>query len=282
MRSFYLAALSSFLLLAFSGAVTAQINVAVEDGSPDGSGAGIVAQLNDDTLADFSAALVTADAIDTAGELAAYDVVILGGSGSQDADWTVAMADALAAWAQGGGGVILTGWGNFDMRSGEPQDETLAAIFPGDNINSVNDFVNSGETLTFVASHPVVDGLSDFALPTGCCTEVNPLPLETGDTTLATAGGDPAVIVNASGGGRSVYLGPVYMGSESGYASQFPALREGELDQLLEQAVLWAAQQPSAMPVPALPHWALLGLGLIIVAVGAGASRYRRGVARPV
>ncbi|HVS01689.1 MAG TPA: hypothetical protein VMT16_02890, partial [Thermoanaerobaculia bacterium] len=64
-----------------ASAAQAQIRVAVEDGSANGSGAGIVAQLNDDTFFDFAATLVTAGDIDTLAELAAYDAVVLGGSG---------------------------------------------------------------------------------------------------------------------------------------------------------------------------------------------------------
>lgn len=269
-------------LLSIGATAQAQITVAVEDGSGNGSGAGVVAQLNDDSFADFTATLVTADDIDTPGELAAYDVVILGGSGSNNADWTVPMADAVAAWVQAGGGIILTGWGNFDMRTGVAQDETLATVIPTNNIDSVDEFVNSGETLTFVASHPVVNGIADFALPNGCCTEVNRFALESGDTVLATAGGDPAVVINTYGSGRGVYLGPVFMASESGYSTQFPALRQGELDQLMEQAVVWAARgqgraapNPTAQqvyiptPVPTLSNLGLLLLGLMVFWVAA-------------
>ena len=48
-----------------------------------------MAQLEDDTWYDFDAAVVLAEDIDTAAELAAWDVVILGDSGYNTADWTL-------------------------------------------------------------------------------------------------------------------------------------------------------------------------------------------------
>jgi hypothetical protein len=226
----------------------AQIMVAVEDGSPNGSGADLVAQLNDDTWADFTATLVTAADIDSIGELAAYDVVILGGSGFNDADWTLEMANALSEFVNAGGGAILTGWGNFDMQSSDPVNDILEAIFPTQNIPSTNDFDDSGSTLVISQAHPITTGLSDFVVGPGCCTELNPLPVEAGDTVLATmdgsnaGAGSTAVAVKNVGTGFSVYLGPIYMGSNSGYSSMTPGLRSGDPDRLLEQAVVWAAE----------------------------------------
>jgi hypothetical protein len=82
------------------------IVVAVEDGSSTGTGVALVAQLNDDTYYDFTATLVTASDIDTAAELAAYDVVMFGASGNgyTDHDWTTTMATAVEAWVSSGGG----------------------------------------------------------------------------------------------------------------------------------------------------------------------------------
>jgi len=222
----------------------AQIRVAVEDGSGNGTGSDIVAQLNDDTWADFTATLVTAADIDTSGELANYDVVILGGSGSNNADWTLDMANALSTFVTSGGGAILTGWGNFDMQSADPITTVLEAIFPTQNIPSTDQFDNSGALLEITQAHPITTGLSDYSVGSGCCTELNPLAPEAGDTVLATmdgsnaGAGSTAVAVKNPGNGFTVYLGHVYMGS-TGYL--VAPLRTGNPDRLLEQAAVWAA-----------------------------------------
>ena len=80
----------SILLFSSSYAEATPIRVAVEDGSGSGTGSNLVTQLNDDTYYDFTATLVSASDIDTASELANYDVVMFGASGygTTDHDWT--------------------------------------------------------------------------------------------------------------------------------------------------------------------------------------------------
>jgi hypothetical protein len=262
--------------LLLASAAQAQIRVAVEDGSGAGSGAGIVAQLNDDTWANFTATKVSAGDIDTLIELENYDVVVLGGSGHDDADWNEAMALALKTWVEAGGGAILTGWGNFDMNGVSAIHSPLDEIFPTQNISSTNDFDNSGALMTILVDHPIFTGLTDFSFPAGCCTEINPLSLESGDLELGRVfAGSPhsgtLVAVKQPGSGLTVYLGPVYMGNESTYSSQFPELRQGFPDRLLEQAVVWAAEgeftltSPApAIPVPTMSEWALIMLFVLL------------------
>jgi len=164
------------LLVVFSFAVVAQaqtIQVAVEDGSGEGGGAATVAQLNDDTFFDFNATLVSAADIDTAGELAAYNVVVLGGSGNDNADWTAAMSSALRTWVEAGGGAVFTGWGNFDVRAGDPTAADMEALFSGQNIPSVNEYVDSAGVIdVLVPAHPIMTGIPNFA-PGADYIEVN-------------------------------------------------------------------------------------------------------------
>ncbi|MCW8984826.1 MAG: hypothetical protein OQK55_05760 [Thermoanaerobaculales bacterium] len=166
------------LLIAISMAVAVQaqtIQVAVEDGTGGGGGAATVAQLNDDTYFDFNATLVSTADIDTALELAAYDVVVLGGSGNGDADWTVAMTSALRTWVEAGGGAVFTGWGNHDTTAGEPIAADIEALFPGQNIPSTNEFVGSAGVIDIlVPAHPIMTGLVNFA-PGASFIEVNRL-----------------------------------------------------------------------------------------------------------
>lgn len=275
-------------IFSLSLSAQAQIRVAVEDGSPNGTGADIVSQLNDDTWADFTATKVSATDIDSLAELAAYDVVILGDSGNRNHDWTAAMSSALRDWVQAGGAAVLVGWGNYGMNTSSPVFDPLDEIFPTQNIASTNDFDDTASIMTIVQpTHPIFTGLTDFSFPSGCCTEINPLPLETGDQELARFNsGSPdsgtAVAIKQAGNGVTVYLGPVYMGNTGYYVA---GLRTGAPDRLLEQAVAWAAEgsvapppPPAtfAKPVPTLSEWALVTLagvlGLVVM------RSFRRGL----
>lgn len=265
----------------------AQIRVAVEDGSAAGSGADVVAQLNDDTFFDFDATLVVAADIDTAGELAVYDVVVLGGSGLDDADWTAPMAAALRAWVEAGGGALFTGWGNYDLPSGaEPGAADLEAIFPTQNIPSTDEYADSTATIDFVASHPVVDGIPDFSVgdfAQDCCIEGNAFPAEAGDTVLATMTldnpGGPGIVVAVKqpGAGCTAYLGPIYLGSTGNYPDVPDNLRSGYPDQLLEQAASWAATCFAAPVAQAIPTLSEAGAAaLVVTLVLAGVVLLRR------
>src|SRR5262245_41137969 len=72
-----------------------------------------VDQLNNDTYFDFTAVLVQASEVDTAAELAAYDAVVIGNNGYDTGDPfdNAAFTAALRTWVEGGGGVVMSGWG---------------------------------------------------------------------------------------------------------------------------------------------------------------------------
>ena len=218
----------------------ANIRVAVVDGTGRGGGAQAVAQLNDDTFFNFSATLVSASQVDSAAELAAFDVVVLGGSGHNDADWTLAMANAVSAFVNGGGGLVATGWFNFDVNAGSAVDAALEPLVPGQNIPSTNEFQSPG-TINILSDHPVVSGIPNFS--TGASfTEVNRFAPEPGDTVLASmvgAPGDISIAIKSVGSGRSLYLGPIYLGSKGTYSTG--SLASGLSDRLFEQGVAWAA-----------------------------------------
>lgn len=264
-----IAALLFFFTVSIS--VQAQIRVAVEDGSPTGTGADIVSQLNDDTWADFSATLVTAGDIDSMGELANYDVVILGDSGTRNQDWTEAMSTALRDWVLAGGSAVLTGWGNYGMAVSNTINDPLDEIFPTQNIASTNDFDDSNTVMNILQpGHPIFTGLSDFSFGAGCCTESNPLPIEPDDDELATIAGSTVVATKSPGSGTTVYLGPVYMGNTGYYVA---GLRAGDPDRLLEQGVAWAADgsidididiDSDGVAVPTMSQWALIVLSVLL------------------
>jgi len=242
--------LTFLLAWALPGLAGAQIRVAVEDGSANGSGQGIVDQLNDDTWFDFTATLVTADEIDTVQKLGAFDVVVMGQSGSGgDYDWTEAMAQALSDWVfAGNGGVVGCGWIDFAIVSGTVGGEALDEVLPIDAYpDSTNYFCETNLSLSILDdTHDVTLGLSDFSTASDDI-EFSPFTLDAANAeNLANAAGDncngsptQAVAVGEWGGGNIVYLGLLY-GANTNY--NIGDLRSGSADQLLEQAVEWASQ----------------------------------------
>jgi hypothetical protein len=219
----------------------AQIRVAVEDGTGMLGGAATRDQLNNDTWFDFDATVVIASDIDSEAELAAYDVVVIGGSGHNNADWTAAMAAAVRQFVEDGGGLVGTGWVNFEIRGDQPEDPDLEFLLPGVNIPSVNEFQSGDVPLDILVDHPVTEGLSDFAHGASF-TEVNRQGLDGPELILATMVGFPndnsVMVKEAVGAGRTVFVGPIYLGNPSTYNTA--PLRVGDADRLLEQAVAWA------------------------------------------
>ena len=212
------------------GGTGGTIRVAVHDG---GQGAAVRDQLNDDTYFNFNAVSVTGSQIDTLAELNAYDVVVIADYFSENE--LASFAPALRAWVEAGGGVVATGWTVYaaGVSTGTPVAD-IDAVIP---VNTQSyDSSNFAPTLQILDSaHPVTQGLSSFVL-TGADAEYSQGGADAGATILATAGGQPAVVVGAPGQGKSVYLGPTYLNNfNSGNA-----LRSGNPDRLLEQAVAWA------------------------------------------
>jgi len=250
MRRLFLFALTLGVVLALPLLpAQAQLRVAVEDGTGHGSGPAVVAQLNDDTYFNFQATLVNASQIDSPSELANYDAVVVGGSGFNDADWTAAMAQAVADWVRAGHCIVATGWFNFDMQGDQPADPILEQIVPLRNIPSTNEFETPG-TIDILVNHPVTAGLGDFT--TGASfTEVDRQGTEGDDTVLAAMVGAPndlsIAVKEAIGSGHSVYLGPIYMADPNQYNTA--PLRSGDSDKLLEQAVAWCG---GTQPTPIL------------------------------
>ena len=167
-----------------TSAQAAPIRVAVEQGpSSTSTGAGVVDQLNDDTYFDFTATLVTADQIDSADELEAYDVVVFGDSGNRNHDWTEAMATALETWVDAGrGGVVSTGWADYAIVDGIAGGEALDEIMPIDAYpDSVNHFCSPPDQQLVISStpHPVTDGLSTTLMSGEIATDLGDKDIRT-------------------------------------------------------------------------------------------------------
>ncbi|MDP2307101.1 MAG: MopE-related protein [Pseudomonadota bacterium] len=237
-------------LLAFapSLAYATPVRVAVEmNPAGYGSGADIATQLNDDTWFDFTATVVSASQIDTAAELAAYDVVILSDSGHRDHDWTSAMAAAVRTFVSGGGGVVGAGWVDYGIISTTAGASDLDDVLPIDAYPDSNNYFCNGSLSLVVSStaHPVTAGLPASFTTTSADIEISPLAVDSGATVLGTAGGTctsspaQALVVDDYGSGRTVYVGLLYGARASGYLTA--DLRSGNADRLLEQAVSWAS-----------------------------------------
>ena len=242
------------------------IDVAVVEraGGGLGGGAAVVAQLNDDTFFDFTATLVDPSGVDSAAELANYDVVVLGGSGlGIDPIWSTAMANALKDFVEGGGGVLMTGWGLWNSGSGGPANAAAAAILntfvPGDLENGYSFFSSCcfpGTSIVLTdLSHPITEGLPDSVFyGYGCCLEFNSDDLQPGDVSLGTPSKQFSGPANAliyrenigAGNGRSVYLGALHLASVTHFPSVQSGLRSGPGDQLLEQALAWLGSPDDA------------------------------------
>lgn len=259
---------SLFLLFLISGFEAHAIDVAVVEtaGGGLGGGAAAVAQLNDDTFFDFTAKLVDPSMVDSAVELAGYDVVVLGGSGhGSDPVWSVAMANALKDFVEAGGGVLMTGWGHYNATSAGSANAEPAAILdtfvPGDLDNVYSFSFSCCSEFTRIEltdlGHPITQGLPT-SVPYGlesCCLEYNRHPLQPGDVSLgipspANAGPGHSLIYRediGAGAGRSVYLGAPHLGAViNSNLSLQEALRHGPGDQLFEQALAWLASHEPA------------------------------------
>lgn len=219
------------------------IDVAVVSDLVDTSGyTALVNQLNDDTYFDFSATLVNPADIATAGQLSAYDVVVMGGSGFTTLGGYDTFAAALQTWVEGGGGVVMTGWGIFaNISSSVATTSQLNAILPVVLDNSY-DFQGSPPfTITPNATvHPVTAGVTPFSDGSNDI-EFPPAGFEGSSIILAdeTTTATSVVAVRQPLSGRSVYLGELYTAVVGHYNNT--GLRSGMADRLLEQAVAWAS-----------------------------------------
>jgi methionine-rich copper-binding protein CopC len=190
----------------------------------------LIQQLNDDTFYNFNATQVKISQIDTLDELNNYDVVIL----DDGTMTTPGFASTLRTWVSQGHGIIATGPIAERVRLSGTVDPDWEWLLP---IIAKNSDTSSYGTWTLNnATHPIVAGLSNFDEP---YADYAPLGGADADATvLATLNGRPVAVSKDNMGlhGRSVFLGEQY-----GADFSIPGLRTGADDQLLEQAVAWAA-----------------------------------------
>jgi hypothetical protein len=197
----------------------------------DSTATSVVNQLRNSTAFNFTVTLVPDSGLDSAAELAAYDVVVLG---QYDYAISPATAAALRAWNQAGlGGVVGVGWlfYNINNTSSSTVRADIDAIVPLNMASSSSYTTTSSVTITN-SSHPVTQAVSSFLHGSGN-GDGSTAGADTGATVLASDSGLPTVIVGPAGS-RSVWLSPAYFWTDS-------SLITGNADRLLEQAVFWAA-----------------------------------------
>jgi hypothetical protein len=229
-----------------TGLFTARIKVAVIGHDPVIGEQGVstykeVADQLDPGLFNATAIAHTAS-VDWAVTLEGYDVVILGEDGVGADYIDSGIFSALRGFLDQGDGVITTGWFSYylDEYAANPDADYITPVTPSKLVAS------SGATITInpELSHEITTGIKSYTVD----PVVHDLAasVDDGAEILAMNGSlDRVAIAAASevggeGGGRSVFLGSIYMSDE---ASPYNAstLRSGVADQLLERAATWVA-----------------------------------------
>ena len=232
--------------IAFPGLSGGDVRVAVTYGNSGSYGAGlIVNQLNDDTHFDFTATAVHYSNADNLAELSNYDAVVHGGRyyDAMSAQYFAALRDYVEADA---GGVVTTGFYGYTMRnylSGQSRaDADFVSQVAYGTVNSSFGFENN-RTLLFDTGHAITDGVASATVSGWSYYSANLLDADAvslGTHPGAFSGsyyqGYTAAYSEGDGLGNRAYLG-----GEFAYSFDGGGLRSGAFDQLLEQAVNWAA-----------------------------------------
>ncbi|MBL8338417.1 MAG: Ig-like domain-containing protein, partial [Rhodoferax sp.] len=232
--------LTPILLDALNGTAGAQgeIRVGVVGGG------NTVSYLSDSTLYPFSVTSVGYDQIDTAQELAGFDVLVLGNY--IDNYGLNQLAPTLREWVESGHGLVTTGWMQYyaSLQYGSVSAD-LDALIPT-NQNSYASYTYGYPTIDVNGTaHPVTEGVANFSSSYYYDYVIYGYSgVDADATVLGTVSGYPAIVVAEPQAGRTVLLGPDYAG---GYN-----WANGEGDQLLEQAVAWASQKANRYTVQAL------------------------------
>jgi len=193
-----------------------------------------------------------ADAGAWGAELAKYDVVVLGGSGtSPGTDYTqTSLFEALELFVNGGGGVVTTGWFAQTLSSNSLIWDSVT-LGHADYITPIstagNSYVGLGAAIAVSdPAHAIVSGLPAYPYQSNAQFHELALGFDAGAVQLATAlVGTTAYTAIAYdelvGLGRTAYVGGTHLANVL-YSTENPGgVREGVADQVFEQAITWAA-----------------------------------------
>jgi hypothetical protein len=172
--------------------------------------------------------------IDTAGELASFDVVVTGcvGAGTCNDDRTSYDA-VIATWVQGGGGLVASGW---ELYQSPPPN--FASVMP----NAGSSYDTGAQQQIPVGTLPIVTGITSFTanatyLPFGGAPKAGSIQF------LKDAANNSTAQAWTQGTGRVVFLGPLYMDDFSPYQNQ--SLTDGSNPMALEvllRSIEWAGK----------------------------------------
>ena len=200
----------------------------------------VIDQLNDSTVFDFEAEEFFSEDLADPSALDAFDVIILGSDVGFDID--LEAVEPLVTWVESGRGLVSVGGtlGSLQFLLDEKDKFFLEAADLWDSIIPVS-FANVfglGANHTIQVqdnSHPVTAGLA--SLPFDGFYEAADDGADPDARVLSTSiFGHPIVAVSEPGFGRSAFLALPYH-----QVDPLTDLTVGPYDQLLEQAVAWAA-----------------------------------------
>ncbi len=217
------------------------------------------AQLDDSSVFSIDADAILMSTYSNAGQwsaaLAGYDVVVVGSSGMPGEDLLFRDSQLFPALRNfvdlGGGGVVTTGWfsaeltGMYDVAPLTAADMDFVSPVTRSQIT----FAEVGGTIDVLDStHAITRGVDDYPvnprheLTRAIDLDLGAIELASGRDAFVPSQTATAIAYDddvGAGHGRTVYLGGLYLANPATYSTA--PLREDEtLDQLLEQAVLWA------------------------------------------
>lgn len=173
--------------------------------------------------------------------LTGYEVVVLGDSGTGslgDYEVGTGLFAALDSFVIDGGGVVTTG--NFARAlsimpdSIKGQADTITPITPAGFSYAMSSAVI--QVSASESAHPIAGGITSYAVQ-GLAHELAN-GIDGTATALATFGSGTAIAYDEVDAGRTAYLGSMYTAADFFMPGQ---TRDGVVDQILEQAVAWAA-----------------------------------------
>ena len=182
----------------------------------------------------WTATIVDGSQVNTVEKLNNYDVLVTGDAGYNDDDHAL-FETALRDWVTAGGGFVGLGWLVYSTNPGTAMEQTMA-------VRGGNYGFRTNGNLQVTVSHPITDGVAAF--PIQAFGEFPGNGLYTGGVQLgdySSATGAVSIAYRNVGTGRSVYLGPCYFATFSGYPGVRNYYSDVNARRLLKQAIEWAA-----------------------------------------
>jgi hypothetical protein len=178
--------------------------------------------------------IVAGTDIQSAAQLASFDVVVTGAVGAPCSHDDRSVYDAaLGPWVMAGGGLVASGWELYT-----PGPANFAALMP----NAGSSYDTGALVMTPVGSSPIVAGLNPFVAQ-ATYTPFGGAP-KAGSTDLLH---DPSNNSTAEawdqGQGRAVFVGPLFIEDFTAYSNQ--ALTDGSIPdalEMFERSIEWAGK----------------------------------------